>query len=253
MPSKKSLLPKKDRVYRVHSMFHTLQGEGTHAGRAAVFVRMTGCDVWSGEEHTRKRDIAKGFCARVCDTHFVGQNLKMGGMVGTAKEVCDAIIGRLQGARLVVFTGGEPLLQVDDYLLDTLWDSLLPVTAFPMVAVETNGRNPMPQGSGITWVTLSPKPVAGADHAEVDASVLQRVSELKVLWPHPFDPNRYLDLLDRKQARDLVNEGRLWISPIDGELAGTDTHDHVKSAVEFVKANPAWRLNIQMHKVVRVP
>jgi 7-carboxy-7-deazaguanine synthase len=209
--------------YAVKEAFLTLQGEGHFAGSRAVFVRFAGCNVWSGREETRERDLPNGLCAAWCDTKFVGTDGQNGGRY-TADEL-SALVLRLWGKAstwgwpLVVLTGGEPSLQVDDELLE----ALRPVR----VHVETNGSRKLPRG--IDWVTLSPKPPMPV--------VDQPYHEVKVIYP-AVDP--------------LAYEGRAphrFIQPIDSP----EVPDAVARAVAFVLARPDWRLSLQTHKLLGIP
>jgi 7-carboxy-7-deazaguanine synthase len=162
--------------YMVKEIFYTLQGEGANAGRPAVFCRFTGCNLWSG----RETDRSKAQC-RFCDTDFVGTNGSGGGRFTSPAELAAAVASfwpHDKGARLVVLTGGEPLLQVDAALVDALHSKEFEI------AIETNGTLLPPPG--IDWICVSPK--AGTDW------VLREGQELKLVWPQPgFDLQRMLD------------------------------------------------------------
>jgi 7-carboxy-7-deazaguanine synthase len=195
-------------MYTVHDIFHTLQGEGVNTGRSAVFVRFAGCNLWSGREKDRHRAIC-----RFCDTDF---------RKGT-RYSRDDLVAKIQGfgpCNLVVFTGGEPALQLDQALVDDLHGRL----GYD-VAIETNGTRPIPS---LQWVCVSPK--AGTD------IVVREADELKLVYPQPgLSPN---------DARRTVAARHLWLSPMDGP----DWAENVRGAVAYIKADPAWRLNIQAHK-----
>ncbi len=204
-------------AYAVKEIFYTLQGEGRNAGRAAVFCRFAGCNLWSG----REKDRASAICT-FCDTDFVGTDGLDGGRFADAAMLAGRINqcwGGGDGDRLVVLTGGEPLLQVDPPLIDALH-----ALAFE-IAVETNGTIAAPQG--IDWTTVSPK--AGAPLA------LTRGNELKLVYPQAgAEPHRYADL-----PFDYF-----LLQPMDGpELAA-----NMAAAVDFCLSNPRWRLTLQTHK-----
>lgn len=208
--------------YAVKEIFKTLQGEGAQAGRAAVFCRFSGCNLWSG----RKTDRDQAVC-RFCDTDFVGVNGPGGGRF----ESADALAGAVETAwvgntlrRFVVFTGGEPLLQLDDELV-----SAVKARGFEC-AVETNGTQPTP--ANLDWVCVSPK--AGAP------LVLTRGSELKLVYPQPgLDPATLLSL----------TFDHWWLQPMDGPSRHTNT----TAAVEYCLAHPRWRLSLQTHKFIGIP
>jgi 7-carboxy-7-deazaguanine synthase len=200
-------------TYTVHSLFATLQGEGANAGRAAVFCRFAGCNLWSG----REQDRATAVC-RFCDTDFVG-----GDRYATAAALADAIEHAWSGSqshRFVVFTGGEPLLQLDAALL-----AAVRAKGFH-IAVETNGTIPPPDG--IDFVCVSPK--AGAPLE------ITRGQEIKIVFPQPG-----LDI-DALAALDFTHR---WLSPMDGPDLAANT----QAAAAYCLAHPPWRLNIQAHKV----
>ena len=207
--------------YAVKEIFLTLQGEGAQAGRAAVFCRFSGCNLWSG----RESDRASAVC-RFCDTDFVGTNGTYGGRYATALDLCDRIEelwGAGRGHRLVVLTGGEPLLQVDLPLIDELHRR-----AFT-VAVETNGTVEPPPG--LDWVCVSPK--SGT------ALKIRAGDELKLVFPQSeAPPERFAEL----------PFDRFLLQPMDGpDLAANTAH-----AVEYCLANPQWRLSLQTHKYLGI-
>jgi 7-carboxy-7-deazaguanine synthase (Cx14CxxC type) len=208
--------------YAVKEVFKTLQGEGGQSGRVAVFCRFSGCNLWSG----RERDRASAVC-RFCDTDFVGTDGARGGRFESAAALADHIESVWAGAparRFVVFTGGEPLLQLDPDLLDAV-----KARGFE-TAVETNGTLPAP--AGLDWVCVSPK--AGADLVQCTGN------ELKVVYPQPG-----LDL----EALAGLRFDLFWVSPMDGP----ERLQNVRDATSFCLAHPQWRLNIQMHKAVGIP
>jgi len=205
-------------TYTVKECFYTLQGEGFHAGRPAVFLRFSGCNLWTG----READRASAICT-FCDTDFVGVGPD-GGKFATADALADAVAARWPtddgGARrFVVCTGGEPLLQLDVPAIDALH-----ARGFA-VAVETNGTQPAPRG--IDWICVSPK--APAD------LVLTGGDELKLVYPQAGgDPKRYEQL-------DFAN---FYLQPMDG----ADVAEHSRRAVAYCLAHPRWRLSVQTHK-----
>ena len=200
--------------YAVKSLFYTLQGEGAHAGRPAMFIRFAGCNLWSG----RERDRATAVC-RFCDTEFVG-----GRKYYNADALADAAatlwpIGYPH--RMVVLTGGEPLLQVDAELI-----ACLRARSF-YVAVETNGTRPLP--AHVDWLCVSPK--AGA------SLVLHDADELKLVYPQPgAEPANFADF----------SSVHRWLSPIN---LPRRLQSNTRSAIEFCLANPPWKLTMQHHKV----
>lgn len=203
--------------YIVNEVFYTLQGEGFHSGKAAVFCRFSRCNLWTG----REEDRATAIC-QFCDTDFLK------GEKYTLDELADLIDCMWLGDeedKFVVFTGGEPALQLDDDLVLEMWK-----LGF-YVAVETNGTLPLPH---VDWVCLSPK--AGSFLPE-DLTA----DEIKLVFPQPdLMPD---DLLTRHTVTSDVD--CLWLSPMDGP----DLQENIKAAVEYVMSDTAWRLNIQSHKV----
>ena len=206
--------------YAVKEIFLTLQGEGMQAGRRAVFLRFAGCNLWSG----RDRDRATALCT-FCDTDFVGTDGENGGRYGAedlAAQV-EALWGE-GGGRLVVVTGGEPMLQLDAMLIDALHERGFEV------AVETNGTLPAP--AGLDWICVSPK--AGTE-------IVQRSgNELKLVWPQQgMDP----DVLAGWSFDHFL------IQPMD--CAEREAASAL--AIEFVLKNPRWRLSLQTHKLLGLP
>ncbi|APL95266.1 7-carboxy-7-deazaguanine synthase [Sphingobium indicum] len=208
--------------YAVKEMFLTLQGEGVHAGRRAVFLRFAGCNLWSG----REQDRASAIC-RFCDTDFVGTDGDGGGRFADAKGLADAALafwGEGRDGRYIVLTGGEPMLQVDDALVDALH-----ARGFA-IAIESNGT--LPAHPGLDWVCISPK--AGSE-------VVQRSgNELKLVWPQPGQGHSLADVEDMEGwAFDH------WlVQPLDDPKAA----DNARAAVELVMERPRWRLSLQSHK-----
>jgi 7-carboxy-7-deazaguanine synthase (Cx14CxxC type) len=208
-------------MYTVKEIFYTLQGEGANAGRPAVFCRFAGCNLWTG----READRATAIC-RFCDTDFVGVGPD-GGKFATATELAAAVRSRWpdmhDGTPLVVCTGGEPLLQLDEAAVTALHDAGF------TIAVETNGTQRPP--AGIDWICVSPK--AGADW------ILRTGNELKLVFPQPeFDPAD-LEQLDFEQ---------FFLQPMDGPHAVENT----RAAVAYCLAHPRWRLSIQTHKLLGI-
>ncbi|SIQ20296.1 7-carboxy-7-deazaguanine synthase, Cx14CxxC type [Sphaerotilus natans] len=208
--------------YAVKEIFYTLQGEGAQAGRAAVFCRFAGCNLWSG----RESDRAAAVCS-FCDTDFVGTDGQNGGKFADAAALADAVAARWPagagGRPYVVCTGGEPLLQLDEALIEALH-----ARGFE-VAVETNGTQPAP--AGLDWICVSPK---------ADAPLMLTAGdELKLVYPQPLArPERFAGL-----AFD-----HFFLQPMDGlaRLANT------RAATDYCMAHPQWRLGVQMHKVVGI-
>ena len=208
-------------MYSVKEIFYTLQGEGANAGRPAVFCRFAGCNLWTG----READRAKAVC-QFCDTDFVGTDGDGGGRFQTADALaraCRAACGS-DGAMLVVLTGGEPMLQVDQDLVDALH------THGFTIAIETNGT--LPVLDTIDWICVSPK--AGSDLKQ------RHGQELKLVYPQ--------EGVDPAQFRDLAFEQR-FLQPMDGPAREANT----RAAVAYCKANPAWRLSLQTHKLLGIP
>lgn len=206
-------------TYSVKEMFLTLQGEGVNAGARAVFVRFAGCNLWSG----READRASAIC-QFCDTQFVGTDGLGGGKFADADALADAVLGFWgpgEARRFVVLTGGEPMLQVDDALVDALH-----ARGF-RIAIESNGT--IPAHPGIDWVCISPK--AGSD------VVQRRGDELKLVWPQPGS-----DVAEMEQW-DFAH---FLVQPLDD----ADAAAHVQAAVDFALANPRWRLTLQAHKTL---
>ncbi len=209
-------------TYRVKEIFYTLQGEGAHAGRPAVFCRFAGCNLWSGREEHRSLAICK-----FCDTNFVGTDGTGGGVFRTPADLADAVRSHwpseASGEPYVVCTGGEPLLQLDE-------EAVAALHAVGMhVAIETNGTRPVPVG--VDWVCVSPK--AGAH------LLLRRGDELKLVFPQTgVNPSAFEDL-----AFD-----RFSLQPMDGR----DLTANTDAAIQYCLRHPNWHLSVQMHKVVGI-
>jgi len=223
----------------VKEIYFTLQGEGAQTGRAAVFLRFTGCNLWSGRAADRGK--GPGGCSAWCDTDFVGTDGPGGGKFATADELATAVAatwptpvsprppgpsldGPTGGAPLVVATGGEPLLQLDTALCDALH-----ARGFT-VAIETNGTIAIPLG--VDWVCVSPKA-----HAPL---VVSGGDELKLVFPQPeVSPASVEHLAFR----------HFFLQPLDGPRAA----EHTRACLDFCLAHPQWRLSLQTHKLLNIP
>lgn len=210
-------------TYAVKEIFYTLQGEGANTGRAAVFCRFAGCNLWTG----RERDRADATC-QFCDTDFVGTDGPGGGSFRTpdslAKAVSAAWPDGSSGRRFVVCTGGEPLLQLDAPLLEALHAEQFEV------AVETNGTVPLP--AGIDWLCVSPK--AGA------ALAVQAGDEIKLVFPQDgAEPERF----------EALAFQHFYLQPMDGPRLEANT----AAALRYCLAHPRWRLSLQTHKLLGIP
>ena len=207
--------------YTVKEIYYTIQGGGAHAGRPAVFCRFTGCNLWSGLESDRE----KAAC-RFCDTDFVGTDGPRGGRYETADELAASIFHAhpRHGGIYVVFTGGEPLLQLDEDLVDACHRQRMEV------AVETNGTMSVP--SRVDWITVSPK--AGTEIRQ-DCG-----DELKLVYPQEgTKPSMY----------DRMRFGQFFVQPMDGPNLEANT----RAAIDFCLKNPRWRVSLQTHKLVGMP
>ena len=214
--------------YAVKELFYTLQGEGAHSGRPAVFLRFSGCNLWNG----RESDRAPAVC-RFCDTDFVGVNGPGGGKFATAEKLAQAAFAAWDpsqasaGAPYIVCTGGEPLLQLDEPLLAALHDRGF------TVAIETNGTLPLPTGAErIDWICVSPK--AGSQ------LVLKSGDELKLVYPQDgVEPEDF-------QRLDFAHH---FLQPMDGPRRTENT----AAAVHYCLTHPVWRLSLQTHKLIGIP
>ncbi|MGO4377963.1 7-carboxy-7-deazaguanine synthase [Pseudoduganella sp. RAF53_2] len=209
-------------TYSIKEIFYTLQGEGAHAGRPAVFCRFSGCNLWTG----RESDRASAVC-QFCDTDFVGTDGERGGKFTTpealAQEI-DSLWPQGHGHKYVVFTGGEPLLQLDAPLIDAMH------AAGFTIAIETNGTIEVP--AGVDWICVSPK--MGSQ------LVVTKGNEIKVVIPQKDQELAAYEGLDFEH---------FFLQPMDGPLATFNT----ELAVETCKRNPKWNLSLQTHKLLNIP
>ncbi|NNE34042.1 MAG: 7-carboxy-7-deazaguanine synthase [Rhodothermales bacterium] len=223
-------------AYAVKEIYRTLQGEGVHAGRTAVFLRFAGCNLWNGLE----ADRASAICP-FCDTDFVGTDGVGGGKYASADELADSVQFTFdedlvrnsevdatthdrRGSRFVVCTGGEPMLQLDEELI-----AALHAREFE-IAVETNGTIAVPQS--VDWICVSPKAGAGLVQREGD--------ELKLVYPQSDLTPAQFESLDFDHFS---------LQPMDGPSLASNT----ASAMQYCIANPRWRLSLQLHKVLEIP
>lgn len=210
-------------TYSVKEIFYTLQGEGNHAGRPAVFCRFSGCNLWTG----REEDRASAIC-QFCDTDFVGTDGIGGGKFKSAQDLAAAINAlwptSYAASKYVVFTGGEPLLQLDAALIDAMH-----AVGFE-IAIETNGTLPVPEG--VDWVCVSPK--MGSE------LVVRKGNEIKVVIP--------------QIGQDMATYANLdfehyFVQAMDGPLRD----DNLRRAIDFCKQHPQWKLSLQTHKLLQIP
>ncbi len=209
-------------TYSVKEIFYTLQGEGGQAGTPAVFCRFAGCNLWTG----REQDRAQAIC-QFCDTDFVGTDGTLGGKFETATALAELIAAQWPAGashRLVVLTGGEPLLQVDTALIDALHAQQF------RIAVESNGTIAAPEG--IDWLCISPK--AGAPWVQRSGQ------ELKLVWPQPG-----FDLQALEQDTQFTHR---FLQPMDGLLQ----RQNIAACISACMARPAWRLSLQTHKLTGI-
>lgn len=230
--------------YAVKELFYTLQGEGAQTGRAAVFCRFAGCNLWTGREADRTRAEC-----RFCDTDFIGTDGEGGGKFATADALADAIDACWRaaspnvpasswaaGTPYVVFTGGEPLLQLDASLLDSV-----KARGFE-TAVETNGTLPAPPG--LDWICVSPKTAP----FPAGSLVQTRGDELKLVYPQAHLAPELFETLDFRH---------FWIQPMDGSAEGAASAEPAltptQEAVRYCQSHPRWRLSLQTHKLIGIP
>ncbi len=212
-------------TYSVKEMFYTIQGEGCNSGRVAVFCRFAGCNLWSGLEKDRSNAVCQ-----FCDTEFVGTDGVGGGKFRTATDLADSVEEIwLEGSggkdgRFIVCTGGEPLLQLDESLIDALHERGF------YIAVETNGTKVVPDG--VDWLTVSPKSDA--------AIVLSKGNELKLVYPQSLAPPEQFAQLDFDN---------FFLQPMDGPKVVENT----QMVIQYCRANPHWRVSVQAHKILGIP
>ena len=210
-------------TYSIKEIFYTLQGEGAHAGRPAVFCRFSGCNLWTG----READRATAVCT-FCDTDFVGTDGERGGKFKQADLLAAEIDGLWPAthtaSKYVVFTGGEPLLQLDTALIDAMH-----ARGFT-IAIETNGTLPVPEG--VDWICVSPK--MGS------TLVVARGSEIKVVIPQAGQDLAAYEGLDFEH---------FFVQAMDGPLAA----QNLQLAINTCRANPKWKLSLQTHKLLQIP
>jgi len=210
-------------TYSVKEIYYTLQGEGAHTGRAAVFLRFSGCNLWSGREVHREQAVC-----RFCDTEFVGTDGPGGGKIATANELAAAVTAQWNRASAasrpyVVCTGGEPLLQLDDAAIEALHDAGFEV------GVESNGTLEAPRG--IDWLCISPKG---------SAKLVQRSGdELKLVYPQP-------EAAAQPEAFAGLAFQNFYLQPMDSPEIGENT----KRTVAYCLDNPHWKLSVQTHKLL---
>ena len=210
--------------YAVKEIFFSIQGEGFHAGKPTVFCRFTGCNLWSGLEKHRSKAICQ-----FCDTDFIGTNGTLGGKYSTAtdlaKQIDSAWPKNSDSQRYVVFTGGEPTLQVDQELIEACKKLDL------LVGIETNGTRAVPEG--IDWICVSPKP-----HAIFKQTFGH---ELKLVYPQKeadMTPERF----------EQLEFEHFFLQPMDG----SELKENTEAAVDYCMHNPQWNLSIQLHKLLAV-
>ncbi len=209
--------------YSLKEIYFTLQGEGAHTGRAAVFARFTGCNLWSG----RAVDRTTAACW-FCDTDFLGIDGPGGGRFASAEALAETVRGAWDehasgGTPYVVFTGGEPMLQLDEALVGACHAVGL------QVAIETNGTLPVPRS--VDWICVSPKPNSELVQTSGD--------ELKLVHPHAVRPEQV----------EHLDFAHFYLQPLDGP----ERDAHTATCVAFCRAHPRWRLSLQTHKLVGIP
>lgn len=211
-------------AYTVKEIFYSLQGEGVQAGRPAVFCRFSGCNLWSG----RQEDRADALC-KFCDTDFVGTDGSYGGVYGNAEELVQGITQVFprrispKTSKLIILTGGEPALQVDDELVKTLHERDIEI------AIETNGTLGLP--GGIDWITVSPK--AGTE------LFVRSGTELKLVYPQEGISPEMFETLDFEY---------FVLQPRDG----SDVRENTEQVMEYCLSHPWWRLSLQTHKILNI-
>ncbi len=208
-----------DKKYKIKEIFYSIQGEGYHAGRPAIFIRFSGCNLWNG----REEDRAKAIC-KFCDTDFVGTDGQNGG-VYTAEQLLSKIIliSSETKCKFIVFTGGEPLLQLDENILRSIKSNDL------YIAMETNGT--LEAIKGIDWITVSPK--SGARFVQKSGN------ELKIVYPQEnMDPSTF----------EKLNFEHFYLQPKDDE----NQQLNISKTLDYCLSNPVWKLSLQLHKILGV-
>ena len=211
-----------DKKCSIKEIYYTLQGEGFHTGRPAVFCRFSGCNLWSGREEDRATAICK-----FCDTNFWGTDGEAGGKYSSLElaNFCSSLWPDPKSkSKFVVFTGGEPMLQLNESIIDAFKSHGFEI------AVETNGTLKVPEG--IDWICMSPKA-----NTEI---MVQKGQELKLVYPQKdAEPERYQDLaFDHK-----------FLQPMDGP----DIEENIQLCIKYCKENPMWKLSLQTHKILNIP
>lgn len=210
-------------TYSVKEIFYTLQGEGHHSGRPAVFCRFAGCNLWTGREEDRSNAICQ-----FCDTDFVGTNGERGGKFADPAALAHVIDSLWPVAypnnKYVVFTGGEPLLQLDTALIDAMH-----AIGFE-IAIETNGTIEVP--AGVDWICVSPKMGSNL--------IVRSGSEIKVVIPQAGQP------LDEYEALDFEHH---FVQAMDGP----NRQQNLSLAIEYCQQHPKWKLSLQTHKLLQIP
>lgn len=207
--------------YKIKETYLTIQGEGAHAGRVAIFCRFSGCNLWSGHEKDREEATCK-----FCDTDFVGTDGAGGGTFEDHQQLSHHILSYWNsiGKPFIVFTGGEPLLQLDKKLIVYL------KSKEAQIAIETNGTIDPPEG--IDWICVSPK--------KDTELLIKKGNELKIVYPQEdLDPSNFLDL-----DFDVFS-----LQPMDD----SNYNNNLNKTLEYCTANPNWRLSLQMHKYLQIP
>tara|TARA_R110001606_G_scaffold3277_1_gene14358 strand:- start:9401 stop:10051 length:651 start_codon:yes stop_codon:yes gene_type:complete len=215
-------------MYSIKEAFYSLQGEGAHAGRPALFCRFTGCNLWSGSEKTRTTSECQ-----FCDTDFIGTNGQHGGKFKTAEQLrthIDVLWPGGQGHKYVVFTGGEPALQLDDELIVEMKQHGY------TIAIETNGTMALPDG--IDWICVSPK--------TAKPLVVTKGDELKLVYPQSHISPDYFETLDFSH---------FYLQPMDQSHLTTDQIpliDTQQATLHYCLSHPRWRLSLQTHKMLNI-
>lgn len=215
-------------MYSVKEAFYTLQGEGTQAGRPAVFCRFSGCNLWNGRDESRDAAVCT-----FCDTDFIGTDGQNGGKFADAQALCAHLNKLWQGQvqdKFVVLTGGEPALQVDTMLIQALKQHGY------FIAIETNGTKSLP--TGIDWVCMSPK---GASEV-----VLTHCNELKLVYPQPEAmPERFDQIVADVRYLSPLN-------PFSADKIYPAGNDNTQSAINYCLSHTKWRLTLQTHKIIGI-